>query len=92
MEKVLIPAALVGGFVVGKNWNKIAKFSGPYLKKGIKNTQKITAKGLTIFQRNAPKVVNGASAFIGKVPTLFKKHHSKTSTRRRKLKIAHAVA
>lgn len=33
MEKILIPAAFVGGFLVGKNWNKIAKVSGPYVKK-----------------------------------------------------------
>jgi len=100
MERIILPAAFVGGVVVGKNWDKIVKVSKPYLKKGMKESQKIAIKGMHALQKTTPRIIKGAGAFldaqgkkinkmIAKTPAIAKVHH-KAAPKKRKIKLATA--
>lgn len=100
MERIIIPAAFVGGVVVGKNWDKIVKVTKPYLRKGIKESQKIALKGMHAIQKTVPGVIKGTGDFLnaqGKkfskviagAPSIVKAHH-KAAPKKRKVRLATA--
>ena len=96
MERVLVPLTFVGGFIVGKNWNKIAKFSGPYVKNGIKGAQKITSNGFEIVQKGWSDGTRGATAFFNKaaqnIPVFRRKNTKHTMVKSTGRKSRHKVS
>ncbi len=91
MEKVLIPVCFIGGFLVGRNWKKIAALSGPYVKKGIKQTETVVSKSF----KAASNGFKAASSYLGSQrskPFLVKSGNGKSKRRNKMSKPAVAMA